>query len=421
MKRLDTRKPNFAREFSAILKKRASFRAEVEEKIPSLFAAVEKKEVAALLKFARKFDGFKGRAEDLKVSAQEINSSLKALSPAQAEAIALAAKRIWKFHRRQLPKNYRLAEKGAVLEERWVPLRRVGLYIPAGKAPLASTVLMTAIPARLAGVKEIALATPSSAAGQIHPAILFAARLAGISEIYRVGGAHAIAALALGAGPIHKVDKIFGPGGVWVSAAKVYAQSRGLCGIDTLAGPSEIMVLADGSAPPQFAAADLAAQLEHGPDSWAFLLCSSQKYLDQVLSRQKIDGKNLVLVLVRGRKEMIELANRVAPEHLELHLEKPEAALGQLTAAPAIFLGPYSPVAAGDYVAGPNHSLPTAGRAAFDSPLGVWDFMKRQSIVSLSAEKLKELAKTGEVLAELEGLHEHARSLWIRSGKNRKR
>jgi len=414
MIRLDTSKPGFEKTFRTLLKKRASFRAEVEEKIPALFAAVEKKGISALLEFARKFDGFKGRAKDLKVSAHEINSSLKALSPGQAKAIALAAKRILRFHRSQVPKNYCLREKGATLEERWVPLRRVGLYIPAGKAPLISTVLMTAIPARLAGVKEIALATPSSAGGKIHPAILFAARLAGVSEIYRIGGGQAIAALALGAGPIQKVDKIFGPGGVWVSAAKVYAQSKGLCGIDTLAGPSEIMVLADGSAPPQFAAADLAAQLEHGPDSWAFLVCSNPKYIDQVLSQKIFAGKNLVLVLARSRKEMIALANRVAPEHLELHLKKPETALEQLTAAPAIFLGPYSPVAAGDYIAGPNHSLPTAGRAAFDSPLGVWDFMKRQSIVNLSAEKLKELAAAGEVFAELEGLHEHARSLRIR-------
>jgi len=414
MKKLNTSDPGFEREFRVILKQREGIKSEVLQKIPRVFKAIEAHGGRALIGFAKRFDGFRGTQEDLRVSKKEISAALRRLSPSQARAIELARKRIEKFHARQVPEKYRIKEDGGWLEERWLPLRRVGLYIPGGKAPLASTVLMTAIPARLAGVKEIALATPCKSDGAVHPAILFAAKLAGVSEIYRVGGAQAIAAFALGAGPVKKVDKIFGPGGVWVSAAKVYAQSMGLCGIDTLAGPSEVMILADGSAPEEFAAADLSAQLEHGPDSWAFLVSTSEKYLKQVAAQKIHVGENLVMVLAKDRKEMIELANRVAPEHLEVLLKNPESALPELITAPAIFLGAYSPVAAGDYVAGPNHSLPTAGRGAFDSPLGVWDFMKRQSVVKLSAKKLKQLAGPGATFAEMEGLAEHARSLRVR-------
>jgi len=415
MKKLDSRKPGFEKELAAILRERAAFSAGVEEKVAQVFKQVAAGGGKALLGFAKKFDGFTGSAADLKVAKKEIDAALKQLSPAQARAIALAQKRIANFHCKQVPESYRVKETGSWFEERWVPLRRVGLYVPGGNAPLASTVLMTAIPARLAGVREIALATPGKGSGKIHPAILFAARLAGVTEIYRVGGAHAIAALALGAGPIKKVDKIFGPGGAWVSAAKVYAQGRGLCGIDTLAGPSEVLILADGSAPAKFAAADLSAQLEHGADSWAFLVSNNAKHIEKVLAEKIFPGKNLVLILARNRKEMISLANRVAPEHLEVQLKNPEAALMELTAAPAIFVGPWSPVASGDYIAGPNHSLPTAGRAAFDSPLGVWDFMKRQSIINLDSKGVKRLAGPGAVFAELEGLREHARSLRIRT------
>jgi len=415
MKKLDTKKTGFEKEFSKILKERASFKSEVLKKIPGVFSAIEKNGAGALLAFAKKFDSFKGGIKDLRVGNKEINDAEKALSKKQVDAIRLAKKRIEKFHRLQKPDSYKLNEGNSFFEERWIPLRRVGLYIPAGKAPLASTVLMTALPAKIAGVKEIALATPSGPDGKVHPAILFAAKLAGVDEIYKVGGAQAIAAFALGAGPIKKVDKIFGPGGVWVSAAKIYAQSQGLCGIDTLAGPSEVLILADGSAPAQFAAADLSAQLEHGPDSWAILVSTNKKYIDRVLGQKIYPGKNLVLISARDRKEMVALANRVAPEHLEIQIKNPEAALKDLTAAPAIFIGPYSPVAAGDYMAGTNHSLPTAGRAAFDSPLGVWDFMKRQSLVKLDKKLSSRLSVPAATFAEMEGLLEHARSLRVRS------
>jgi histidinol dehydrogenase len=415
MKTLNTKSHRFEQELAAILKERASFKAEVMKKVPEVFSALEKKGAAALLDFAKKFDGFKGAVRDLKVSAKEINSALKQLSPKQAEAIRLAMKRIEKFHKLQKPKNHLLKEGKSYFEERWVPLSRVGLYIPGGKAPLASTVLMTAVPARIAGVKSIALATPAGPSGKIHPAILFAARLTGVTEIYKVGGSQAIAAFALGVGPIQKVDKIFGPGGPYVSAAKVFAQGQGLCGIDTLAGPSEVLIIADGSAPVQYPASDISAQLEHGPDSWAFLVSTSEKYISQVLAQRITPGENLIIITARDRKEMISLANRIAAEHLEVHLKNPEAAVKELTASPAIFIGPYSPVAAGDYIAGTNHSLPTAGRAAFDSPLGVWDFMKRQSLAKLDKTLAARLASPATTFAEMEGLFEHARSLRIRN------
>jgi len=386
----------------------------VEQRVREIFKRIEKQGIKALLEFARKYEGFKGTSKDLKVPKREIEQAEKKLTDKQIKAIKLAKNRIEKFHKRQIPKGYRIKEGAGYLEERWVALNRVGIYIPAGKAPLASTVLMTGVPAKLAGVKEIIITTPAGKDGKVHPAILFCAQLLGIKEIYKVGGAQAIACLALGAERIKKVDKIVGPGGVWVSSAKVYAQSQGLCGIDTLAGPSEILILSDGSVPFEFAKADLLAQLEHGKDSWAFLISTNKNYLKQLISQELRRAKNLVLIYAENENQMLELANQIAPEHLELHLEKPEQALPHLSTAPAIFIGGYSPVAIGDYLAGPNHSLPTAGRARFDSPLGVWDFMKRQNIINVDKKTYQKLAKTGMIFSELEGLKAHCHSIRIR-------
>jgi histidinol dehydrogenase len=413
MKKLDTIEKNFEKEFGLLLKTRAVFRMEVMETVKTVFDALEKRGEAALLEFAKKFEKFEGKFFDLKVRPEELNAAKKSLTPKAIRAIETAARRIEKFHKLQVPKSFCINEDGGRLECRWTPLNRVGLYIPGGKAPLASTVLMSAIPARLAGVKEIALATPAGG-GRIHPAVLYAAKVAGAKEIYKTGGAQAIAAFALGAGPIKKVDKIIGPGGVFVSAAKVYSQSLGLVGIDTLAGPSEIVILSDGSAPLSYALADLAAQLEHGEDGWAFMLSTSRKTLDEVAKQFVFPQKNLILVKVKNTKEMVDLANRIAPEHLEIHLKNPESVLDSLTGPSAIYVGAGSPVASGDYMAGPNHSLPTSGRARFDSPLGVWDFMKRQNVVSLSPALLKKIARPASDFAELEGLVHHSNSIKIR-------
>jgi len=414
MKILDTRNKKFTAEFSRLLKARAGFKAGLEGKVEKIFSAVEKRGLRAVLEFARKIDGFSGTEKELRVRAKELNSAEKELSANQIQAMQLARKRIERFHQGQAPDGYIIKEEESFSELRWIPLQSVGIYIPGGKAPLASTVLMAAIPAQIAGVKRIAMVTPADRGGEIHPAILFAAKLTGVEEIYRVGGAHAIALLSLGAGRIQKVDKIVGPGGLWVSAAKVYAQSKGLAGIDTLAGPSEIAILADGSAPAEFAIADLKAQLEHGQGGWAFLISTNADYLEKIKSGWKLRGKNLFLIHSRSEQEMIELANRIAPEHLEIHTAEPEQLLAGLTGPAAIYVGADSPVAAGDYLAGPNHCLPTGGRAAFDSPLGVWDFMKRQSVVRLSEEMIKILGKPAAEFAELEGLLEHSRSLTIR-------
>jgi len=218
-------------------------------------------------------------------------------------------------------------------------------------------------------------------------------------------------------GPIKKVDKIFGPGGPWASAAKVYAQSQGLVGIDTLAGPSEIVILSDGSVPIEFAIADLKAQLEHGEEGWAFLISTNSSDLEKAKAGLNLPGKNLILIKSRNRQEMLELANRIAPEHLEIHTRNPEQLLPRLFGPAAIYVGAYSPVAAGDYLAGPNHCLPTSGRAAFDSPLGVWDFMKRQSLVKLSQKLMKKIGKSASDFAQLEGLSFHSNSIKIRLEK----
>jgi len=413
MQILDTKEQNFRLELSKILKHRAGIKADIEERIRDIFSLVEKNHIEAVLDFAKKYDGFVGGEKDLKVSANEFKLAEKRLSSQQSQALRFASQRIKKFHSRQIPTEYLIKERGGYLRERWVPLRSVGLYIPGGTAPLASTVLMSAIPATLAKVKRIVLCTPSKG-GEIHPAILYAAKLAGIKEVYKLGGAHAIAAMALAACPIPKVDKIVGPGGVWVSAAKVYAQSKGLCGIDTIAGPSEIVIISDGSDNVEFAIADIKAQLEHGEGGWAFVLATDSVYLGKIQTELSAKGKNLILVKCRNADEMVELANEIAPEHLEIHTRNPERLVSRLTCPSAIYVGAYSPVAAGDYVAGPNHCLPTGGRARFDSPLGVRDFMKRQSVVRLSKNVLKELVLYGAEFAEMEGLNDHSNSLKIR-------
>ncbi len=410
---LETRDRDFSRKLKRILEKRAQVSQEVLERVEEIFQEVKKRGIKAVLKYAREYDGFVGKEADLQVKPKEFLQAEKSLSEKEKTAIKKALKRIERFHKNQLPGGFQLREKGGYLKERWIPLERVGIYIPAGKYPLASTVLMTVIPARLAGVKEIILTSPAPG-GKIHPAILYSAKLAGADVVYKLGGAQAIFALSLGVKPVKKVDKIVGPGGIYVSTAKVYAYSLGLVGIDTLAGPSEVVILADGSAPLEFALSDLQAQLEHGKDSWGFLLSNKQSFLVEAKARLKKEKGNLVLIFCSGKKEMIELANQIAPEHLELQVRKPESWADRITTAGAVFLGAWSPVAIGDYLAGTNHCLPTGGRARFDSPLGVWDFLHRQSQIYFSLGRFSTLCEPARDFAHLEGLKEHARSLEIR-------
>ncbi len=413
LKILKASSKDFQSRWKKILEQRAQMGKEIEEQLEKIFLDIKKKGIKAVIKYAKLYDNFSGTEKDIKVKKSELNGAKNLLSRDEKRAIEKAKQRIEWFHKKQKPKGYRLKENGGYIRERWLALERVGIYIPAGKFPLASTVLMCAIPAKIAGVGEIVLTTPAN--GEVHPAILYSASLLGIDEIYKLGGAQAIFALALGASPIKKVDKIVGPGGLWASRAKVYAYKMGLVGIDTLAGPSEIAILADGSAKSELIIADIKAQLEHGEDSWAFLISTSKNLLEKVADEFRGEKANLVLIQARSKKEMIELANQIAPEHLEIMLKNPEEVLEQIYGAGAVFVGEYSPVALGDYLAGTNHCLPTGARARFESPLGVWDFMKRQSIVWMEKHIFLKLQKSCKDFARLEGLFEHARSISIRA------
>jgi histidinol dehydrogenase len=338
--------------------------------------------------------------------------------------LRLAAKRIAAFHRRQLQKSWQYRDPlGMLLGQRIAPLARVGVYVPGGKAAYPSTVLMNVIPAKVAGVKEIIMASPIGDDGAI---ILAAARIAGVDRIFRVGGAQAVAALAFGTQTIPKVDKIVGPGNIFVATAK--RMVFGEVNIDSIAGPSEILLLADDGADPAHVAADMLSQAEH--DELAAALCITTSTatalkiqlavatLLRSTKRRTITlkalGKYGAIIVARGQKEMIELANAIAPEHVELLVKQPQKLAKQIRNAGAIFLGPYSPPPLGDYLAGPNHVLPTGGSARFFSPLGTYDFLKRTTIIQAEKRALKALAAKITQLARLEGLDDHARSVEAR-------
>jgi histidinol dehydrogenase len=341
-----------------------------------------------------------------------------ALSDEERRAIAAAAERIEAFHALQRPKTIDAGE----LQLRPEPLRRVGIYVPGGRSSYPSTVLMNAIPARLAGVSEIVMTTPAGAGGAIPPAVLHAAQVAGVDRIFQVGGAQAVAALAYGTETVPAVDKITGPGNVFVVLAK--RQVFGVVGIDSLAGPSEILVVADGSADPDQVVADLASQLEHDPQAWAVLMTDDRTLGETVAGRLSADelanrfGAEAVelhaaVVVVESIAEAVELAAEFAPEHLELLLRDVDAHLPQVRGAGMVFAGPWSPVPMGDYVAGSNHTLPTGGAARFASPLGVHDFYRWTSVVRLGPATARQIAPVGIELSRIEGLVAHRRSLEV--------
>jgi histidinol dehydrogenase len=387
----------------------------------------------AVLRYTQKFDGLKLSAKEIRVKESDFSEALKSVGRSTIRVLELAAERIFAYHRRQVESSWFYSEDGEVSLGLLVrPLRRVGLYVPGGKASYPSSVLMNAIPARVAGVEEIAMCVPSPSK-RPNPVVLVAAEVAGVKEVYRVGGAQAIAALAYGTESIPKVDKIVGPGNVYVAAAKraVY----GLVDIDMVAGPSEILVVADDSADPAFVASDLLSQLEHDELAVAVLVTPSKglaKEVQKEVSKQKkkLKRKSIVNQALRGLsaifvvgnlKEAVDVANAVAPEHLELAVERPLELLPHISSAGAVFLGQYTPEAVGDYLAGPSHVLPTSGTARFASPLGVYDFIKRSSVISTSREALRRLGKATIALAELEGLDAHAEAVRLRLRRRRKR
>lgn len=400
----------------------------VEKRVEQIIAAVQRRGDGALLRYTKLFDHVRMSAATMEIKPAEIESAVTKVSRKDLSTLRLAAKRIAAFHRRQLQKSWQYRDPlGILLGQRITPLERVGVYVPGGKAMYPSTVLMNVIPAKVAGVKEIVMTSPIGNDGAI---ILAAAHVAGVDRIFRVGGAQAIAALAFGTETIPQVDKIVGPGNIFVATAK--RMVFGEVSIDSIAGPSEILLLADDSADPVHVAADMLSQSEH--DELAAALCvttsmtTARKIQTAVearlrgTKRQAITMKALqkygAIIVARGQKEMVELANAIAPEHIELIVRQPRKMAQQIRNAGAMFLGPYSAPPLGDYLAGPNHVLPTGGSARFFSPLGTYDFLKRTTVIHAEKRALYALAPKITHLARLEGLDDHARSVEARFNKS---
>lgn len=410
-----------------ILGRRGTRAGAVETRVEEIINAVQRQGDRAVLHYTAQFDHVRLKTTMLEVTAAEVAHGVAQVSAKDLAMLRFAAKRIAAFHRHQLLKSWQYRDNlGMVLGQRITPLERVGLYVPGGKASYPSTVLMNAIPAKVAGVDEIVMTSPIGADSAI---ILAAAHIAGVDRIFRIGGAQAIAALAFGTRTIPKVDKIVGPGNIFVATAK--RMVFGEVNIDSIAGPSEILLLADDSADPVHVAADMLSQAEH--DELAAALCVTtssalarkvQQAIEQQLlstKRQTISLRSLqkygAIIVARGQKEMIELANAIAPEHIELLVRQPEKMSRRIRNAGAMFLGPYSAPPLGDYLAGPNHVLPTGGSARFFSPLGTYDFLKRTTIIHAERRGLKALAPQIARLARLEGLDDHARSVEVRFNK----
>lgn len=364
----------------------------------------------ALLKYTRKFDGIKLPMRQLKVSQIEISGAYQNISPNFIPSLKVIIENVNRFYRKTLKKSWRINDReGAVLGENYTPLERVGIYIPAGTAPLVSTVYMTVLPARLAGVKKIVLISPPDKHGAINPHILVVADLLKVDEIYRVGGAQGIAALAYGTKTIPRVDKIVGPGNVYVSEAK--RQVFGIVDIDMVAGPTELVIIANRLSDPKFIIADLKAQSEHSK-GLAILITNSKSLAKEV--KMKLTGENGYIILTKNLEQAVDISNKIAPEHLEILVNNPQRLLKCVKNAGAVFLGPYSPTAVGDYVAGPSHVLPTHGTARFFSGLSVTDFMKSIHVISYSRKALEKAREPLEKIATIEGLTKHLDSVKAR-------
>ena len=398
--------------------------------VAEILAAVREKGDAALLEYTRKFDAPDFQIGQLQVTQEEFDRAQDQVDAAFKETLSLAIERVQFFHEQELEKSWTLTRDDGVITGRLVrPVSAAGLYVPGGRGgstPLVSSVLMNGIPAGIAGVEKRIMVTPPNDRGEVHPALLAAASAIGIDQVFKVGSGWAIAALAFGTRSIPRVDVIVGPGNQYVAEAK--KQVSGIVGIDMIAGPSEVLIVADGSARPSYIAADMLAQAEHDPQALAMMVTTSPEIAEQVagelerqletLSRQDIAmtalRKRGVILIADTLDEAIGLANKIAAEHLELMVEKPDTWLPAIQHAGAIFLGDYSPEAAGDYLAGPNHVLPTMGTARFSSALGVETFLKKSSIISYSRAALLEDGPHIIALANLEGLSAHARSVEVR-------
>jgi len=422
-RRLASREPGFDAALAALTRYEAVEDLSVEASVRAIIADVRARGDAAVLELTRRFDRMQaGSAADLEIPGADLAAALARLPREQAQALRQSAERVRRFHERQLAQTWEFTEAdGTVLGQRVTPLDRVGLYVPGGKAAYPSSVLMNAIPAKVAGVKELVMVSPTPK-GERNDMVLAAASLAGVDRVFAIGGAQAVAALAYGTETVPRVDKIVGPGNAYVASAK--RQVFGQVGIDMIAGPSEILVIGDGSTPADWIAMDLFSQAEHDEVAQAILVSPDAGYLDAVeksiarqlpqMPRREVIAASLgargALIEARDLEEACEIANRVAPEHLELSVADPQAWLPKLRHAGAIFLGRWSSEAVGDYCAGPNHVLPTSGTARFSSPLGVYDFQKRSSLIAVSREGAAALGRLAATLAEGEGLPAHARS-----------
>lgn len=439
--RLNSTDRDFEAAFDAFVAKDRDGGADVSAAVRAVIAAVRADGFAALQKYTREFDRFELTEATIRVTPDEIESAEAACDKADLEALDFAAARIHAYHEKQLPQDMRYTdEQGVTLGWRWTAVDAAGLYAPGGRAAYPSSVLMNAIPAKVAGVSRLAMTTPSPAregaqsinrphsrsGGDMNPLVLAAAKRAGVDEIYRIGGAQAVAALAYGAGPIAPVDVIAGPGNAYVAEAK--RQVFGHVGIDSVAGPSEILVVADGDNDPHWIAADLLSQAEHDPSSQSVLIADDNGFADKVAAavqeqlaasaRREIAEaaweNNSAIIVVGSLDDAPALVDRLAPEHLELAVADPEALLAKVRHAGAIFLGRHAPEAIGDYVAGPDHVLPTARAARYASGLSVLDFMKRTSIIGCDEAGLRAVGPAAARLADAEGLPSHAQSVRVR-------
>ena len=398
----------------------------VDAAVQGILNEVRRRGDVALIEYSSRFDGCHLTPATLRVSNEEIRAAHRQVSSAFLVALRTALRNVTAFHRRQLPKSWTLRRQGATMAQRYSPIDRVGIYVPGGKGAYLSTVVMNAVPASVAGVKRIVMVTPANAAGTIAPEVLVAAAESGVKEIYRIGGAQAIAGLAYGTETIPRVDKITGPGNAYVASAK--KQVFGVVGIDMIAGPTEVVIVADDDAPVAFIAADIIAQAEHDERATALCITTSRKVsleLPGELERQLSDAprrsiaqeslrRNGATILVRSLREAQELVNRIAPEHLEVLVRTPASFARGIRHAGSIFLGSWSMEALGDYAAGPNHTLPTSGTARFSSPLGVLDFMKFSNVIHFSRSASRRLAPVVSLLAKAEGFAGHAASAEMR-------
>lgn len=427
--RLTNKDYDFETKFSRLLALKREVSEEVDQAVREIVARVREDGDVALLEYTARFDEFEATAQTISVSASEIDQAWNSIDTETRAALELAAQRIESHHRRQIPGDDRYTDAiGVELGSRWTAIESVGLYVPGGTASYPSSVLMNAIPARVAGVERIVMVVPAPR-GELNPLVLAAARLAGVDEIYRVGGAQAIAALACGTKTIRPVSKITGPGNAYVAAAK--RQVFGTVGIDMIAGPSEVLVVADADNDPDWIAADLLAQAEHDQSAQSILVSDDGDFCDAVIAalerqlaalpRGEIAAASWerfgAVIEVSAIGEAAALVDRIAPEHLEIATDDPEAFFAKIRNAGAVFLGRYTPEVIGDYIGGSNHVLPTARSARFSSGLSVLDFVKRTSILRLGPEQLAAIGPAAIVLAKAEGLTAHGRSVTIRMNR----